>query len=83
MRIGLFIPCYIDQFYPQVGQATVDVLEWFDLQVEFPEGQTCFGHPLANAGLHGDARPLAERFLTIFGDYDYIVSPSGSCGRCP
>jgi len=79
MRVGLFIPCYIDQFYPQVGLATVDVLERFGVEVEFPEEQTCCGQPLANAGLHHDARPLAERFLAIFAPYDYVVSPSGSC----
>jgi L-lactate dehydrogenase complex protein LldE len=79
MRIGLFIPCYIDQFYPQVGLATVDVLERFGLTVEFPEEQTCCGQPMANVGLHDDARPLAERFLRTFAEYDYVVSPSGSC----
>ncbi len=79
MRIGLFIPCYIDQFYPQVGLATLDLLEHYGLQVEFPEEQTCCGQPMANAGLHSDARPLAQRFLKIFADYDYVVSPSGSC----
>jgi L-lactate dehydrogenase complex protein LldE len=79
MRIGLFIPCYVDQFYPHVGMATVDVLERFGLHVEFPEEQTCCGQPLANAGMHAEARPLAERFLSIFSGYDYVVSPSGSC----
>jgi L-lactate dehydrogenase complex protein LldE len=79
MRVGLFIPCYIDQFYPQVGMATVELLEKHGLAVEFPEEQTCCGQPMANAGLHGDARPLAERFLRILEPYDYIVSPSGSC----
>jgi L-lactate dehydrogenase complex protein LldE len=79
MRVGLFIPCYIDQFYPQVGLATLDVLEHFGVDVTYPESQTCCGQPLANAGLHGDARPLAERFLQIFAEFDYVVSPSGSC----
>jgi L-lactate dehydrogenase complex protein LldE len=79
MRIGLFIPCYIDQFYPQVGLATVDVLERFGVEVEYPEEQTCCGQPMANVGCHADARPLAERFLQIFGAYEYVVSPSGSC----
>lgn len=79
MRIGLFIPCYIDQFYPQVGVATLDVLERFGAQVDFPEEQTCCGQPMANAGCHADARPLAEAFLRIFAPYDYIVAPSGSC----
>lgn len=79
MRVGLFIPCYIDQFYPQVGIATVDVLEHFGVEIDFPTAQTCCGQPLANAGLHTETKPLAERFLTIFGEYDYVVSPSGSC----
>lgn len=79
MRIGLFIPCYIDQFYPQVGLATVDVLERCGVQVDFPDEQTCCGQPMANVGLHDDAKPLAQRFLRTFADYDYVVSPSGSC----
>jgi len=79
MRVGLFIPCYIDQFYPQVGLATLELLERHGLTVEFPEQQTCCGQPMANAGFHDDARPLAERFLNVFAGYDYVVSPSGSC----
>jgi L-lactate dehydrogenase complex protein LldE len=79
MRVGLFIPCYIDQFYPQVGMATVRVLERFGCEVDYPEEQTCCGQPMANVGLHADARPLAQRFLGIFGDYEYVVAPSGSC----
>src|SRR5262249_50719946 len=79
MRVGLFIPCYIDQFYPQVGLATLELLERQALQVEYPESQTCCGQPMANAGLHDHSRPLAERFLRIFAGYDYVVSPSGSC----
>ncbi len=79
MQIGLFIPCYIDQFYPQVGLATLDVLEHFGCEVHFPESQTCCGQPMANAGLHAEARPIAQNFLRTFADYDYIVSPSGSC----
>ena len=79
MHIGLFIPCYVDQFYPQVGLATVDVLTRFGCNVEFPEEQTCRGQPMANVGCHEDARPLAERFLEIFAPYDFVVAPSGSC----
>ena len=79
MRIGLFIPCYIDQFFPQVGTATVEILERFGVEVDFPEGQTCCGQPMANTGCTDDARPLAERFLDIFAGYEYVVGPSGSC----
>jgi L-lactate dehydrogenase complex protein LldE len=77
--LGLFIPCYIDQFYPQVGLATVELLERLGVKVEYPPEQTCCGQPMANIGCTADARPLAERFLKIFRDYEYVVAPSGSC----
>jgi L-lactate dehydrogenase complex protein LldE len=55
------------------------VLRRLGLEVEFPEEQTCCGQPMANAGCAEDARPLAERFLKLFGKYDHVVAPSGSC----
>ncbi len=79
MNVGLFIPCYIDQFYPEVGLATVDLLERYGATVEFPEAQTCCGQPMANTGCLDDARPLARKFLDIFSEYEYVVAPSGSC----
>ncbi|MBI1313240.1 (Fe-S)-binding protein [bacterium] len=79
MRIGLFIPCYIDQFYPRVGMATVELLEHFDVETEFPEGQTCCGQPMANTGLAEQTRPLAHQFLKVFRGCEYVVCPSGSC----
>lgn len=79
MHVGLFIPCYIDQLYPDVGLATVDVLEKFGCTVEFPPQQTCCGQPMANTGCLDDAKPLAERFVQIFDGFEYIVCPSGSC----
>lgn len=77
--VGLFIPCYIDQLFPQVGMATVELLERYGVTVEFPEEQTCCGQPMANTGCVDDARPLAQKFLRIFRDYEYVVCPSGSC----
>lgn len=79
MRVGLFVPCYIDQFYPDVAMATVDILEQQGVEVVYPEGQTCCGQPMANTGCIDDTRPLAERFVEIFSDFDHVVSPSGSC----
>ncbi|MBI3863975.1 MAG: (Fe-S)-binding protein [Planctomycetia bacterium] len=79
MQVGLFIPCYIDQFYPQVGLATVEVLERQGVEVDFPAAQTCCGQPLANTGCLEDARPLARNFFNIFQKYEYVVCPSGSC----
>ena len=79
LRVGLFIPCYIDQFYPRVGLATLEVLRQCAVAVEFPEAQTCCGQPMANTGCTEEARPLAEKFLSVFAPYDYVVAPSGSC----
>jgi L-lactate dehydrogenase complex protein LldE len=78
-QVGLFVPCYIDQFYPQVGLATVELLERFGCTVDFPEAQTCCGQPMANTGCVHEAEPLARRFVEIFAPYDYVVCPSGSC----
>ncbi len=77
--VGLFIPCYVDQLFPKVGMATVELLERHGFNVEFPTAQTCCGQPMANTGCTEEARPLAVKFLQIFKDYDYVVAPSGSC----
>ncbi len=79
MRVGLFIPCYIDQLFPDVGLATVEVLERQGVEVDYPRSQTCCGQPMANTGCLEDTRPLAVKFLQIFRDYPYVVCPSGSC----
>jgi L-lactate dehydrogenase complex protein LldE len=79
LTVGLFIPCYIEQLYPQVGLATVQLLERHGVRVEYPEDQTCCGQPMANSGCTDDTAPLAEKFLRVFGRYEYVVAPSGSC----
>lgn len=79
MRVGLFIPCYVDQFYPQVAIATLELLEKLGCTVVYPPDQTCCGQPMANSGfehLTGDCTML---FIKNFNEFDYIVSPSGSC----
>ena len=50
MRVALFVPCYIDQFYPQVAIATLELLEKLGIEVFYPPHQTCCGQPMANAG---------------------------------
>lgn len=79
MKVALFVPCYVDQFYPDVAMATLELLESLGCQVEFPEAQTCCGQPMANTGCWDDARPLAKRFIEIFKDFEAVVCPSGSC----
>jgi L-lactate dehydrogenase complex protein LldE len=69
----------VDSFYPEVGDATVRLLEHFGVEVAFPRGQTCCGQPAFNAGYRDEARGAAEHFLSIFTGNDPIVTPSGSC----
>ncbi|KAA6305597.1 Lactate utilization protein A, partial [termite gut metagenome] len=78
-KIGLFIPCYIDMFYPQVGIATLELLEKLGQDVVYPGKQTCCGQPLANSGSEDDAKSTYRHFVRNFQGFDYIVSPSGSC----
>ena len=79
MKIGLFIPCYVDAVYPEVGVATYKLLKHLGLDVEYPEDQTCCGQPMANAGFEKQAVPLAKKFEDKFEGYDYVVAPSVSC----
>ena len=79
MKVGLFIPCYVDQFYPQVGIATLSLLEKLGVNVSYPLNQTCCGQPMANAGYEKLSRGCDSLFITNFSSYDYVVSPSGSC----
>lgn len=79
MRVGLFIPCYVDQFYPQVAVATLQLLEKLGVDVVFPLNQTCCGQPMANSGFEHLTTGCNNLFVTNFSGLDYIVSPSGSC----
>lgn len=79
MRIGLFIPCFIDAFYPQVGIATLELLERLGCEVDYPFDQTCCGQPMVNSGCHAEAAATERLFVDNFADYDVIVAPSGSC----
>lgn len=79
MKIGLFVPCYIDQFYPRAGIATYNLLTRLGLDVDFPTAQTCCGQPVANAGFEDYGKDALRLFADNFHRYDYIVAPSGSC----
>ena len=79
MKVGLFIPCYVDAFFPEVGVATLELLERLGVDVEYPLDQTCCGQPMANAGCHADAAPVEALFARNFAGFDCVVTPSGSC----
>ncbi|MGQ3676040.1 (Fe-S)-binding protein [Xanthobacter sp. TB0139] len=79
MRIGLFVPCYIDAFFPEVGIATLQLLERLGHEVVYPTQQTCCGQPMANSGFQKECVATEELFVRNFTGFDYVVAPSGSC----
>lgn len=83
MRVSLFITCLIDQMFPQVGVAMVELLERLGVEVTFNPAQTCCGQPAFNTGYRQEARQVAQHMLEVFerelNVADYIVAPSGSC----
>jgi L-lactate dehydrogenase complex protein LldE len=78
-RVALFVTCLADTLFPEVGRATVTVLERLGIEVVFPAEQTCCGQMHANSGYPGEAGLLARRFVEVFAPYDAVVTPSGSC----
>ena len=79
MKVGLFIPCYINQFYPQVGIASLEILERLNVDVAYPLNQTCCGQPMANSGFENNSTQTYKLLVKNFHAFDYIVAPSGSC----
>jgi L-lactate dehydrogenase complex protein LldE len=79
MKVGLFIPCYVDQFYPNAAIATLRLLEKFGVDVKYPLNQTCCGQPMANSGYEHLTGECDKLFIENFSEFDYIVAPSGSC----
>ncbi|GLB49336.1 (Fe-S)-binding protein [Neptunitalea lumnitzerae] len=78
-NVGLFIPCYVDQFFPEVGIATLRLLEKHNCNVIFPEQQTCCGQPMANTGMEQEGKKIYQQMAELFKNCDYIVGPSPSC----
>ena len=79
MTVELFIPCFIDQLYPQTAFNTVKVLEKAGCKVIYNAQQTCCGQPAFNAGYWDEAKAVGSKFLNDFTESNYIVSPSASC----
>jgi L-lactate dehydrogenase complex protein LldE len=79
MKIALMITCLADALYPDVGRATVRLLERLGHDVAFPEAQTCCGQMHVNTGYQDEALPLVRHHVEVFEPYDVVVAPSGSC----
>jgi L-lactate dehydrogenase complex protein LldE len=78
-KVHLFIPCFVDQMFPETGMATVKLLEDAGCEVIYNRNQTCCGQPAFNSGFHGDAASLAKKFVKLFSKAEVVVAPSASC----
>lgn len=79
MRVALFITCYNDALFPEVGRAMVRLLRRLGHEVVFPTEQTCCGQMHFNSGYQAACIPLVRRFVDAFAGHDVVVTPSGSC----
>lgn len=79
MNVQLFIPCFIDQLYPQTAFNMVKVLEKAGCRVDYNTNQTCCGQPSFNAGFWDESRDVCAKFIKDFRGSEYIVAPSASC----
>jgi len=79
IQVQLFIPCFVDQLYPETGMNMVKVLEKLGCEVHYNAKQTCCGQPAFNAGYWDEARSVAKKFVADFNGTGYVVGPSGSC----
>jgi L-lactate dehydrogenase complex protein LldE len=79
MNVGIFIPCFIDQFFPETGMSMVKLLKKARVNVQYNPEQTCCGQVAFNAGYWDEAKCVAEKFIRDFSGYKYVVGPSASC----
>jgi L-lactate dehydrogenase complex protein LldE len=79
LKVQLFIPCFVDQLYPETAFNMVKVLEKACCDVVYNTNQTCCGQPAFNAGFLDESRAVANKFVKDFEGVDYVVAPSASC----
>ena len=79
MTAALFVPCYVDQFFPHVAIAALTVLDRLGVRVDVPEGAACCGQPSANAGFAREGHSTLDRFVDVYERYERIIVLSGSC----
>ena len=79
MEVDIFIPCFIDQVYPEVGMNMVKILQKLDIEVHYNPQQTCCGQIAFNSGYWDEARSLGEKFMKDFSSGRIVVGPSASC----
>ena len=78
-EVALFVPCFVDQFFPEAAIATANLLEKLGIPIVYPEDQTCCGQPAFNSGYWDEARKVVKQFGKVFRPFRWIVTPSAAC----
>ncbi|MFA6923118.1 MAG: (Fe-S)-binding protein [Bacteroidales bacterium] len=79
MTVDIFVPCFIDQIYPQTAFNMVKILEKLGIEVNYNPEQTCCGQVAFNSGYWDETKKIGEKFIKEFANSKYIVAPSASC----
>jgi L-lactate dehydrogenase complex protein LldE len=79
MDVQIFVPCFMDQLYPNTAFNMIKILERFGCNVRYNEEQTCCGQPAYNAGFRLEAKEVCAKFLKDFSGKNIVVVPSASC----
>ena len=79
MKVSLFVPCFVDQLFPETAFNMVKVLKKAGCKVAYNEKQTCCGQPAFNAGFRAESKEVCTKFIKDFSGSDYVVAPSASC----
>lgn len=79
MNVQIFVPCFVNQLYPETAMNMVKVLRKAGCTVSYNPAQTCCGQPAFNAGFWEDAKEVCNKFIADFDGAEYIVTPSASC----
>jgi L-lactate dehydrogenase complex protein LldE len=79
MIVDLFVPCFVDQVYPQIGMNMVKIFEKLNVAVNYNTEQSCCGQMAFNSGFWNEAKAMGEKFINDFSGNRFIVAPSASC----
>lgn len=78
-KVGLFVPCCVDQFMPQTARRALLLLKNAGVDVYYPDDLTCCGKDLFVQGNREGARVLAERLMELYEECQCVVSLSSGC----
>jgi iron-sulfur cluster protein len=80
--VTFFASCLIDQFYPEIGEAVIKVLNHYGVTVHFPKAQSCCGLPAYYEGHKETAARMAKDLIAALepSPGEHVVTATPPCG---